>query len=105
MIYYLLTTLMLANIRDIFIISMLEDRQRFEALLGDGHQFGIKLSCAVQPNPDGLVQAFIIGEDFIGEDACVMVLGDNIFYGNGLGNMFKLLKEQKIEESLCLDFM
>ena len=79
----------MANIRDILIISTPEDTPRFESLLGDGHQFGIKLSYAVQPSPDGLAQAFIIGEDFIGDDACAMILGDNIFYGNGLGNMLK----------------
>lgn len=89
MIYYPLTTLMMANIRDILIISTPEDTSRFESLLGDGHQFGIKLSYAVQPSPDGLAQAFIIGEEFIGDDACAMILGDNIFYGNGLGNMLK----------------
>lgn len=89
MIYYPLTTLMMANIRDILIISTPEDTPRFESLLGDGHQFGIKLSYAVQPSPDELAQAFIIGEEFIGDDACAMILGDNIFYGNGLGNMLK----------------
>lgn len=89
MIYYPLTTMMMANIRDILIISTPEDTPRFENLLGDGHQFGIKLSYAVQSSPDGLAQAFIIGEEFIGDDACAMILGDNIFYGNGLGNMLK----------------
>ena len=83
MIYYPLSTLMLAGIKDILIISTPEDTPRFESLLGDGSKFGINLSYKVQPSPDGLAQAFIIGKEFIGDDACCMVLGDNIFYGNG----------------------
>ena len=84
MIYYPLSVLMMAGIRDILIISTPIDTPRMEALLGDGSKFGIKLSYKVQPSPDGLAQAFILGEEFIGEDACAMVLGDNIFYGAGL---------------------
>ena len=83
MIYYPLSTLMLAGIKDILIISTPVDTPRFESLLGDGSKFGINLSYKVQPSPDGLAQAFILGKDFIGDDACCMVLGDNIFYGNG----------------------
>lgn len=90
MIYYPLSTLMLAGIRDILIISTPHDLPNFEKLLGDGSNYGIKLSYKVQPSPDGLAQAFILGEEFIGDDCCAMVLGDNIFYGNGFG---KILRE------------
>lgn len=89
MIYYPLSTLMLAGIKDILIISTPDDTPRFESLLGDGSQYGINLSYKVQPSPDGLAQAFILGEEFLAGEAGAMVLGDNIFYGNGFGSMLR----------------
>ncbi|MBR1735660.1 MAG: NTP transferase domain-containing protein, partial [Firmicutes bacterium] len=93
MIYYPLSVLMTAGIKDILIISTPQDTPRFEALLGDGSQFGISLSYAVQPSPDGLAQAFIIGEEFIGDDTAAMVLGDNIFAGHGFKKRLKAAVE------------
>ncbi len=89
MIFYPLSMLMLAGIRDVLIISTPMDLPNFERLLGDGSSMGLRLSYKVQPSPDGLAQAFILGEDFIGDDCCAMVLGDNIFYGNGFGPLLK----------------
>ncbi|MBQ1641697.1 MAG: glucose-1-phosphate thymidylyltransferase RfbA [Oscillospiraceae bacterium] len=89
MVYYPLSTLMLAGIRDILIISTPTDLPNFERLLGDGSAFGLSLSYKVQPSPDGLAQAFILGREFIGDDACAMVLGDNIFYGNGFSKALR----------------
>ena len=97
MVYYPLSTLMLAGIKDILIISTPTDLPNFEKLLGDGSQYGINLSYKVQPTPDGLAQAFILGEEFIGDDACAMVLGDNIFYGNGFGTILRNAKKNAEE--------
>lgn len=104
MIYYPLSTLMLAGIQDILIISTPTDTPRFEALLGDGSQFGVRLSYKVQPSPDGLAQAFILGEEFIVDDACAMVLGDNIFYGNGFSRILKAAVKNAEQEKRATVF-
>jgi len=104
MIYYPLSTLMLAGIRDILVISTPEDTPRFEHLLGDGRQFGLSLKYVVQPSPDGLAQAFLLGEEFIGDDACAMVLGDNIFYGNGLSRLLRAARDNAEEDDRATVF-
>ena len=104
MIYYPLSTLMLAGIRDILIISTPSDTPRFQDLLGDGSHFGIRLQYAVQPSPDGLAQAFLIGKEFIGDDSCAMVLGDNIFYGNGFSKILKTAAANAENKGRCTVF-
>lgn len=93
MVFYPISTLMLAGIKDILLISTPSDLPNFERLLGDGRRYGINLSYREQPSPDGLAQAFLIGEEFIGADACAMVLGDNVFYGNGFGKTLRAATE------------
>lgn len=104
LVMYPLSTLMLAGIEDILIISTPTDLPNFEKLLGDGSQYGINLSYKVQPSPDGLAQAFILGKEFIGNDACAMVLGDNIFYGNGFGSILRTAKKNAEENSRATVF-
>ena len=104
MIYYPLSVLMMAGIRDILIISTPSDLPNFERLLGDGSRYGVNLSYAVQPSPDGLAQAFLIGEGFIGGDACALVLGDNIFYGNGLKKRLRAAVERAGKEGRATVF-
>lgn len=104
MIYYPLSTLMLAGIKDILIISTPVDLPNFERLLGDGSQYGVRFSYKVQPSPDGLAQAFLLGEEFIGDDACAMVLGDNIFYGNGFGKTLRAATQNAEENARATVF-
>ena len=95
MIYYPLTTLMIAGIKDILIITTINDLDNFKRLLGDGSQWGIKLNYKIQPSPDGLAQAFILGEEFIGDDSVALILGDNIFYGSSMANVLQASKDPK----------
>ena len=105
MIYYPLSILMLAGIKDILIISTPEDTPRMEALLGNGNHFGLNLQYKVQPSPDGLAQAFLLGEEFIGDDACCMILGDNVLYGNGLkGNLRDAVKNEEIGKATVFGY-
>lgn len=104
MVYYPLSTLMLAGIKDILIISTPDDLPNFERLLGEGSGFGVNLSYKAQPSPDGLAQAFILGEGFIGGDACAMVLGDNIFYGNGFRTVLRTAAENAEKHALATVF-
>lgn len=104
MIYYPLNTLMLAGIRDILVISTPNDLPNFQRLLGSGDRFGVNLSYKVQPSPDGLAQAFTLGEDFIGDDACAMILGDNIYYGHGLETSLKNAAKNAVEQSRATVF-
>ena len=104
MIYYPLSTLMLAGIREILIISTPTDLPNFERLLGDGSEYGLRLSYCVQPSPDGLAQAFLLGEEFIGDEACAMVLGDNIFYGNGFRKTLRAAAENAEKDARATVF-
>ena len=101
MIYYPLCTLLLADIRDIFVITTPQDQPLFKELLKDGSQWGANISFGVQPSPDGLAQAFIIGKDFIGNDGCSLILGDNVFYGHELLALMETAKSRKIGRASC----